>query len=207
MLYWWHILSVSKCEMIRKVYKAQKLILVAGYWILLLEKDKKQFNIQLNDEEISSFSKQTFKNYVKKKAQELAIVYLKKIKQKNSKSQSLDVEDLVTSPYLLNGRFSREERELLFKLRSKTICVKNNFKNAYLNNDMLCKLCKLFTCSQSHPLQCPQLNLKLVVNKTVVLNDSDVYGSIDKQLIYTKIYKQFWELREKLLNEKKEKSN
>ena len=41
-------------------------------------------------------------------------------------------------PYLQDSRFSKYERELLFKLRSKTVWVKDNFKNAYLNNDMLC---------------------------------------------------------------------
>ena len=86
---------------------------------------------------------------------------------KHSKSKELEVEDLSISPYLIDRRFSKENRELLFKLRSKTILVKENFKNAYLNNDMLCELCLLFPCTQSHPLQCPKLNTNLLVdNKT-----------------------------------------
>ena len=114
------------------------------------------------------------------------------------------IEDMDISPYLVDDRFSKTARELLFKLRSKTVAVKQNFKNAYLNNNMLCELCLLFPCTQSHPLQCPKLTAKLMVEKTVKLSETDVYGTIDQQLVYVNIYQQFWELREKLLLEIKE---
>ena len=108
------------------------------------------------------------------------------------------------SPYLVDTRFLKEEREMLFKLRSKTISVKQNFKNAYFNNDMLCDLCHLFPCTQSHPLQCPALTGSLVVEKNIDLNDSFIYGTVEQQLLYVKIYKHFWDLREKLLKQKNE---
>ena len=106
------------------------------------------------------------------------------------------------SPYLLDPKFRKDERELLFKLRSKTVFVKDNFKNAYQNNDMLCELCKMFTCTQTHPLQCPELIINLVVDKTLNLNESFLFGSVDQQLIYVKIYKQFWDMRENILSKK-----
>ena len=127
-----------------------------------------------------------------------------RLRQRHSKSTDLDVQDLSISPYLIDGRFSKESRELLFKLRSKTMDVKENFKNAYFNNHMLCELCLLFPCTQSHPLQCPQLNIKLVVDKKLTLSDTDVFGSVEKQLLYVNIYKQFWELRETTLSRMKD---
>ena len=111
------------------------------------------------------------------------------------------MRDMRISPYLQDSRFSRCERDLLFKLRSKTIWVKENFKNAYLNNDMLCDLCKLFPCTQSHPLQCPQLMTSMIVDKKLKLNDKFIYGDVDQQLVYVKIYKQYWDLREQMLQE------
>ena len=95
----------------------------------------------------------------------MTIGWLEKLKEKNSKSKNLEVGDLKTSEYLLDHRFNKDERELLFRLRSRTVAVKNNFKNAYYNNDMLCDLCKLFPCTQSHPLQCPTLKIKLIVDE------------------------------------------
>ena len=114
------------------------------------------------------------------------------------------MRDMRISPYLQDSRFSKSERELLFKLRSKTIWVKDNFRNAYLDNDMLCDLCKLFPCTQSHPLQCPQLTTTMIVDKKLNINDKFIYGDVDQQLVYVKIYKQYWDLREEMLTEQNE---
>ena len=42
------------------------------------------------------------------------------------------------------------------------------------------------------------------MDKKVTLSDKDIFGSVDKQLLYVNIYKQFWELREKTLSEMKD---
>ena len=84
--------------MIFKVYKAQKLSPVLGDWVLLLDKDKQQFQINLSDEEVSNISKERFKNIVKNKAKEITIEYLENLKKKKSKSKQLDIGDLTTSP-------------------------------------------------------------------------------------------------------------
>ena len=138
---------------------------------------------------------------MKKKAKEVKIKFLE-----NSTSQKLDVKDTNPSLYLLDDRFSKDERELLFRLRSRTVLVKGNFPNAYMNNDMLCELCKLFSCTQEHPLQCPELQASLVVDKSIKLNETFLYGTIDQQLTYVKIYQQFWNLRETSLSERNEQT-
>ena len=204
LMYWWHIISVDKSELINRVYSAQKLSPVYGDWVKQLDIDKKQFDIKLSDTDMKSISQQKFKNYVQKKSSELTIQYLENLQKKNSKSKKLDMRDMRISPYLQDSRFSKDERELLFKLRSKTIWVKDNFRNAYLDNDMLCDLCKLFPCTQAHPLQCPQLMTTMIVDKKLNINDNFIYGDVDQQLVYIKIYKQYWELREQLLLEQSE---
>ena len=140
---------------------------------------------------------------MKKKSKEQTIEYLEKLNAKNSKSENLIVDDLSISPYLKDQRISKEERELLFKLRSRTVAVKVNFKNAYFNNVMLCQLCKIFRCTQAHPNQCPKLKTKLIVDKSITLSEGHVYGSTDKQLIYVQIYKRFLDEGQKLLDEMK----
>ena len=65
---------------------------------------------------------------------------------------------------------------------------------------MLCDLCGLFPCTQSHPLQCPKLTLKLMVEEKLKLTENFIYGSIEQQIVYVKIFKQFWDLREKMLS-------
>ena len=71
LLYWKHILSVDKSELIYRVYLAQKLSPVRGDWITLLEKDKDQFGINLSDEDVKIISKQKFKTFIKQKSTEL----------------------------------------------------------------------------------------------------------------------------------------
>ena len=137
-----------------------------GDWIHLLERDTQQFGIQVSDEQIQTVSLYKFKQFVKKKASKLMIQYLLGLQQKHSKSKYIDVEDLGMSPYLLDSRFNQVEREMLFQLRSRTISTKENFPNAYLNNDMLCQLCKLFPCTQFHILQCSSLVTSIIVDKS-----------------------------------------
>ena len=174
-----------------------------GDWVTLIDKDKDQFGINLSDEDVKIISKQEFKSYIKQKSAELTVQYLSKLQQKHSKSEKLDIYKVETSPYLLDNRFSKSERELLFRLRSRTVDVKENFKNAYLHNDMLCQLCKMFRCTQSHVLQCPQLKTRMLVDSMCQLSENDIYGNVDQQLLYVKIFKEFWDLRAKILEERK----
>jgi hypothetical protein len=102
---------------------------------------------------------------------------------------------LSISPYLTDNRFSRSERDLLFKLRSRTVQVNNNFQNGNLEN-MMCDLCNLFTCTHEHVLSCPVLTVKCTIVNTKSINHSFIYGSVDQQLTYMKIYSQFWEQKE-----------
>ena len=201
LMYWWHILHVDKSELIYRVYSAQKLSPISGDCVNQLENDKEKFSITLSDKEMASISQEKFRKYVRKKSIELTIEYLEKLQRKNSKSKLLDMKDMRISSYLQDIRFSKCERELLFQLRSRTIWVKENFPNAYLDNNMLCDLCQLFPCTQSHPLHCPKLTTTMIVDKKLNISDSHLYGDVDQQLVYVKIYKQYWDLREQMMTE------
>ena len=84
----------------------------------------------------------------------------------------------------------------LFKLRSKTLDVKLNFKRAHQNP--WCLPCALFPESQDHILQCPELTQKLsyIKGKTSKLSGNDVYKNLDKQLVITNIYSDLLDIRE-----------
>ena len=110
----------------------------------------------MSDEEVSNISKERFKNIVKNKAKEITIEYLENLKKKKSKSKQLDIGDLTTSPYLTDSRINKDERELLFKLRSKTVYSR--------------------------------------------INESFIFGTLEQQVLFVKIYKQFWDMGESLLS-------
>jgi hypothetical protein len=87
----------------------------------------------------------------------------------------------------------------LFKLRSKTLDVKENFRG--LNNNPWCISCGLFPETQSHLLQCPQLviGLKYPNLKTSRLNENFIHGNMEQQQMIEKIYSEVLEIRENFL--------
>ena len=78
------------------------------------------------------------------------------------------------------------------------------FSECILENNMQCDLCKLFLCIQPHPLQCPKLTSSLIVDKNLHISETFVYGNDDQQLLYVKIYKQYWDLKEQKVKEQNE---
>jgi hypothetical protein len=44
----------------------------------------------------------------------------------------------------------------------------------------------------------------MIVDKKLNINDKFIYGDVDQQLVYVKIYKQYWDLREEMLTEQNE---
>ena len=202
-MYWWHILHAKKSDMLVKVYNVQRVSHVQGDWTRLLDLDKKMFKIYQSDEEVSTMSRFKMKNYVKKRGRELTLDYIEGLKKKHSKSEHFETSNLKTADYLTDNRFTKSQRELLFKLRSKTVQVKANFRNGNIQN-MICEICQLFTCTQEHVLQCPVLTQKCTIVNTANVKHSFIYGNVEQQLLYTQIYNQFWEARQSILDLQKQ---
>ena len=154
----------------------------------------------MEDEEIQGLSKETFKNYVKSKVKINQLKQLNDMKKTHSKSEHLNCSELELAKYLEDPSFNTKQKQLLFKLRSRTLDVKANFRGQ--NSDIMCISCGLFPETQSHLLQCPQLvsRLKYLCDKTSKLNEMDIYGNTEKQKIIVNIYSDLLEVRENLKN-------
>ena len=61
----------------------------------------------------------------------------------------------------------------------------------------------MFRCIQSHVIQCPQLKSRILVDSKCQLSENDIYGYADQQLLYVKVYKEIWDLRARILEERK----
>ena len=112
----------------------------------------------------------------------------------------MNCSELKVAKYLEDPSFNTKQKQLLFKLRSRTLDVKANFRGQ--NSDILCISCGLFSETQSHLLQCPQLvtSLNYLCGKTSKLNEMDIYGNTEKQKIIVNIYSDLLEVRENLKN-------
>ena len=100
--------------------------------------------------------------------------------------------------------FSNNDKELLFKLRTRMINVKSNFRNQYEN--VLCQLCDNGAEeSQSHLLECPTLldNCPMLFNDTQTEYD-DIFECPSKQLQVVRLFQSVLDIREKMLNQEEE---
>ena len=178
--------------------KHKKITSNAGDWFKLIEADKLELGITLTDEEIKGVSKNVFKTFVKKRVKSNHLKYLNHIKKMHSKAKFLSCTDVKQADYLQENRFTTMEKQLLFKLRSYTLDVKQNFKGQHKNP--WCSSCGLFQETQGHLLQCPALvtNLNYLSGKRSKLNENFVYGNVEQQEIMVKIYSDILEAREKL---------
>ena len=110
----------------------------------------------------------------------------------------MDSTQLKIAEYLKNSRLSTKQKQLLFKLRSKTLDVKQNFPGQH--RDTWCISFGHFPESQKHLLQCPQLvtELAYLSGKTFKPNEKFIYGNLQQQEIIVKIFEDIIEVREKL---------
>ena len=123
---------------------------------------------------------------------------MNKLKKNHSKLVYLNCQDIKPAEYLNCPQFNTKQKQLLFRLRSKTLDVKMNFRGQY--KDLWCISCGLFPESQGHLIQCPQLVTKLnyLSGKTSKLNENDIYSNMEKQEVILKIYNDILEVRDNL---------
>ena len=146
-MFWWHLVNLDKKELLHKFYVAQKMNTNKGDWVEQLEKDKKELNLDWSDDEIKTFSKEQFRRVVKQKTEIFAANHLEGVKK--SKTENIRFDGFKPAQYLMSNNLTNDEVQTLFKLRTRMIDVKENFKTA--NNDNLwCIVCHIFSETQQH---------------------------------------------------------
>ena len=131
-------------------------------WVKLIENDMKVLKIMFTLSDIKAMSKNSFKNFIKKKTREAAFEYLNILKKKHSKVKGIEYSSLETQPY-----FSADDCEKtitniqdLFKIRSRMLDVKMNMKGSH--QEYNCDECKIIGLqnedNQPHLLNCPIIN-------------------------------------------------
>ena len=133
MMYHHHILSRKDDETVKKIYTKQKEEYTKGDWYQLLVDDFKFVGIEINEEEILSFSKEAYKKEVEMLVKEAAFKQYKEKQESERKIRDLKYEKFELQKYLKSEVFSKEERELLVRLRSKCYNAKANFRKMHQN--------------------------------------------------------------------------
>ena len=138
----WTIMQRDETDLLKRFYQAQALCKTKNDWAELIEHEKKKYEIDLTDDEISRLKKNKFKELVEKAVNKKASEYLNKVAEKHTKSHKLVKFKLAREPYFDDPRLSRNDIELLFSLRTRMVDLKKNFSNKY-GVDLSCKICKV----------------------------------------------------------------
>ena len=145
-------------------------------------------------------SKKLYKKILKQKIRKDALHdELIKIKEKHSKMKNVNYKNLSLQPYLSDSRFSLKQKQLLFKLRTRMLDIKGNFKVTYKNN-IQCDLCnENIDQSQDHLVDYQKLieNYRELYNNVDIEHD-DIFGNADKQLSAVRLYQKILDVRAKI---------
>ena len=91
------------------------------------------------------------------------------------KGKDLKYSKLKTNEYLISNKFTVQQSKLLFKIRSRMLAVKMNFKNKYKDNEVLlqCKICNNGEMDdQQHVISCPSI----ANNQNINFKYSDLFS-------------------------------
>ena len=132
-MFLWTILNKSESDLVRKCLTAQIINPVRNDLATTFNEDLRKCGIALTMYEISKMKKSKFRKIVNCQIREIAKDYLINLKSKHSKLDGIS-DSYGQEKYLFSSNMSTEEKQVLFKFRTRMIDVKSNFKNQHGSN-------------------------------------------------------------------------
>ena len=194
--YLWYLIHNKEGSLLKTFFEAQCDQPIRGDWVSTVKQDMADLDIRMSFEEISNTTEEAFKDIVKEKVQNLALVYLKNLQTMHSKSEKLCYDNLSLQDYLRSGTNSMtiKEKSFCFAARSRMLDVRCNRLHGQIH--LKCRLGCDTSENQNHLLVCDALSDSSIVKE--LPEYSDLYGKdIDKMETVSKIL----QAKFKLLNE------
>ena len=104
---------------------------------MTIEKDLAEILPGITIDSIGNYKRDQFKKIVKEKIVQSALEYLRKIQKTHSKVKDIVYSNSDIQKYLIDKRFTFEEKSLLVKLRGSMCDIKVNFRSMY-NDNLVC---------------------------------------------------------------------
>ena len=119
-----HVMNLSEDDPVKKVWRNQTVLPDHDNWWTNVKLLMDKYSINLSEEEITSMSKETFKQKVRKNINSYAFEKLKEECQSKSKTGGIEYEEFGTQDYIKT--MSPGRAKVIFKCRSKTLSIKES---------------------------------------------------------------------------------
>ena len=161
-------------------------------------KDLEELELDVTFVDMKHMNKKEWKITTKTSIEKKAFQTLEKSKQNHSKVRRNKYEKLEIQSYLLPNRLecSKDEIELIFKLRCNMTNLKMNTKNKYETHE--CRICKSEDESQEHVYMCEKLWRISGQNREKYPEyDKILKGNRKEQIMIAKVFKEHLKIIEK----------
>ena len=184
-------------EITKQLVLAQKSNSRAGDFYSQVKHDME--NISLSMEELTAATNNSkLKEIITKKINNVAFNFLIMKAQKHSKVNHNSYTNCEGCVHYRDPRFTQDIANLLFRFRTRTYQVKNNFRNHYKNTDILCPLCHQENDDQDHLLSC--VKIKDVYEDDIDITMNDIFSSdVDKLYNVAKTLQRIDQIRSEIL--------
>ena len=183
-----HILTRDNNALIKKFFLAQERNPTRGDWAIIVKKDLEEFGMNMTNEEIAACPKTSFKIKVKEACAKIAFQKLMQLKSQHSKGRELEYNKLQMSGYLKNPKITLFESKMIFKIRSRSLLFKSNYKTRYeheedctTNTRLLCPICECHEDTQEEMMTCSALTLVNI--DSFNYSYMDIFGQDQDRLI------------------------
>ena len=179
----YYILGQRHDSMMYKVLESQMKNRTPKDWVTMVLQDFKLLELDMNIEDIKKIKKFECMNMIKRKIEHKALRDLNRVKESHSKVRELKHTLLKMQKYLMpnDENLSKEDAQLIFKLRSRVTETKTNMKGKYDSHE--CSACGEENENQEHVIKC---NVLLQMNSEYGMKFRDyqhiLNGNVAQQL-------------------------
>ena len=200
-MYLHNVMQRDSGDLVRQIVLCQMETLRDGDFFAQTKNNMNYLQIEMTD--LTEKTTSQFREVVRKKINEKAFEYLIEKAANHSKvNESCYINCEGTIQYK-DRRFTPNIISLLFKFRTRTYMVKNNFRRNYENTNTLCPLCEHENDDQQHIFNCDVILSHY--NKPIQHTHNDIFSSdADILLSVTLELSELVEIREALVKQPEE---
>ena len=198
-LYLQGILGRDDKELVKQVVCAQSEKCSPGDFHEQVEKNMKEMGIE--KEQLMENTNEKLKIILDEKAKDIAYRFLISKAEKHSKVNEDAYKNCDGIMYFKEARFSPDLANLLFKFRTRTFMVKNNFRNNYKNTNITCPLCESNEDTQEHLFKC--FKIRQQYKRPLRCTHEDIYSEdSDTMFQVATTLRELTQIRQQLLTPK-----